>query len=78
MEPIDIIIIIAAVLFVGCVVGYGIWKKKKGGGCGCGCGCSGCPSAGHCSSADKEEVKENSEKENTAQKSQERSGEEYE
>ncbi len=49
MEPIDIIIIVAAVLAVVGVIAYNVWKKKKGkGGCGCGCGCggcSGCPSA---------------------------------
>ena len=50
MEPIDIIILIAAVAIVGSFVGIGIWRKKtdrsKGCGCGCDCGsCSGCPSA---------------------------------
>ena len=48
MEPIDIIIIIAAVAIVGSFVGIGIWRKKTGRskGCGCDCGsCSSCPSA---------------------------------
>ena len=50
MGPIDILIIILAVLTVGGVVVYTIWKKKNGKG-GCGCGCRGCPSAGSCSLA---------------------------
>ncbi len=49
MKPIDVIIIVAAVLFVVGVATYALWRKKKGKtdcGCGCDCGsCSGCPSA---------------------------------
>ena len=50
MNPLDIIILIAAVAIVGGFVAVAIWRKKtgrsKGCGCGCDCGsCSGCPSA---------------------------------
>ncbi len=49
MNPIDIMIIVAAVAIVGGFVAVAIWRKKtgrsKGCGCGCDCGsCSACPS----------------------------------
>ena len=40
MKPIDIIIIVAAVLAVGGIIFYLIWSKKKGKNVGCGCDCS--------------------------------------
>ena len=50
MQPIDIIILVAAIAVVGGVVVLSLWKKKKGKtGCGCGCnGCASCPSKGDC------------------------------
>ncbi len=60
MKPIDIIIIIAAVVAVVGVIGWQIYKKKTGKDGGCGCGCSSCPSAGTCH-AKKTEEKESKE-----------------
>lgn len=60
MKPIDIIIIVAAVVAVVGVIGWQIYKKKTGKGGGCGCGCSSCPSAGTCH-AKKTEEKESKE-----------------
>jgi hypothetical protein len=50
MNPVDIIILIAAVAIVGGFIAVAIWRKKTGRSKGCGCGydcgsCSGCPSA---------------------------------
>ena len=54
MKPIDIIIIVAAVLAVGGIIFYLIWSKKKGKNVGCGCDCSSCGGGcGSCSSAAK-------------------------
>ena len=55
MNPIDIIIIVAAALTVVGVIGYSIWKKKKG-ITGCGCGCANCPSKGACGSQEKKDA----------------------
>ena len=54
MEPIDIIILIAAVLIVGGVIAWQIIRKKKG-KVGC-CDCSSCD--GCCSCKAKEEPKD--------------------
>lgn len=45
---IEIVIIIAAVLIVGLVIGVAIWKKATGrkSDCGCGGNCSGCRGCG--------------------------------
>ena len=50
MNPVDIVILIAAVAIVGGFIAVAIWRKKTGRSKGCGCGydcgsCSGCPSA---------------------------------
>lgn len=48
MGVIEIVIIIAAVLIVGLVIGVSIWKKATGrkSDCGCGGNCSGCRGCG--------------------------------
>ncbi len=48
MGVIEIVIIIAAVLIVGLVIGVAIWKKATGrkSDCGCGGNCSGCRGCG--------------------------------
>ena len=52
MEPIDVIILIAAVLIVGGVIARAIVLKKRGKSIGCDCGsCSGsCGKCGACPS----------------------------
>lgn len=47
---IDVIIVIAVVLFVGGLVTWGIVRKIKGKGGGC-CDCSQCSSSSHCGGA---------------------------
>lgn len=44
MTPMDVVIIVLAVLSVGGFIGVSIWRKKTGKskGCGCGCDCSDC------------------------------------
>ncbi len=44
MGPLEIILIVAAVLVVGLVIGIAIWKKATGrkSDCGCGGNCSCC------------------------------------
>ncbi len=53
MGPIEIIIIVAAVLVVGLVIGIAIWRKATGrkSDCGCGGNCSCC--GGNCGSRKK-------------------------
>ncbi len=53
MKLIDWLLLGAVVLVVGGVVFY-LLKRKKAGKGGCGCGCAGCPSAGACGRAKKE------------------------
>lgn len=50
MEPIEIIIIIAAIAIVAGVIVSAIVRKKKG-KTGCDCGCSSCPHCVACRSA---------------------------
>ncbi len=49
MSPIDVVILILAVLCVGGAIALTIWRRKTGrSGCGCSSGCAGCPHAGRC------------------------------
>lgn len=63
MKPIDIILIIGAVLIIGGIIAYLIISKRKGKNVGCGCGCSGCPNASACGGgkAEKESAPETEE-----------------
>lgn len=57
MQPIDVIIIVAAIAAVIGVIAATIRNKKKGkSGCGCGCDC--CPSKGACGGASANEKKD--------------------
>ena len=59
MQPIDIIILVTAIVVVGGVIALSLWRKKKGKtGCGCGCnGCASCPSKGDCATVKSAEEK---------------------
>lgn len=45
MEPVEIIVLVAAVGLVAFTIIFNIIRKRKGKGC---CGCDSCPSAKHC------------------------------
>ncbi len=53
MKPIDVIILVVALLFVAIVVGFSVRRRKKGEtGCGCDCGgCKGCSHQSDCRAA---------------------------
>ena len=53
MQPIDIIIIIAAASTVVGVIARSLWKKKQGIR---GCGCETCPSKGACNTREKQDM----------------------
>lgn len=61
MGPLEIIVIVAAVLIVAGVVGYSIYKKVSGKptDCGCGCSCSGCQGCSHATKAAKDKKDSN-------------------
>ena len=49
MGPVEIVVIVLAVLFVAAVVGWNVYKKLTGkGGCDCGYGCGGCYGCPRC------------------------------
>ena len=51
MGPVEIIVIVAAALFVAAVIGWNVYRRLTGksGGCeDCGYGCGGCHGCGHC------------------------------
>ncbi len=51
MSPVDIVILILAVLCVGGAIALALWRRKTGrSGCGCSSGCAGCPQNGWCES----------------------------
>ena len=53
MSPVDIVILILAVLCVGGAIALALGRRKNGrSGCGCSSGCTGCPQAGRCGSKD--------------------------
>ena len=56
MTPLEIILIILIILFVGGIIAWRVTarvlaKKGKAKSSGCGCGCSGCAAAASCPSA---------------------------